>query len=158
MRFHFFSVPVAEPGPAAAELNTFLATHRVVAVERELVHDGPRSAWAVCVTVAGSTPERADDVPAPGQPRVDYKAVLPPDQFEVFVRLRALRKTVAERDGVPPYGVFNNEQLAEMVRRPVRTRAQLAAIPGVGPARVEKYGAAFLEALHQSAPHSIEEG
>jgi len=56
---------------------------------------------------------------------------------------------VLERSGrgVPPYAVFTNEQLAEMVRRPVQTLAGLAGIDGVGAARVEKYGPAVLEIL-----------
>ena len=43
--------------------------------------------------------------------------------------------------------MFTNEQLAEMVRRPVQTLAGLAGIDGVGAARVEKYGPAVLEIL-----------
>ena len=48
------------------------------------------------------------------------------------------------------YAVFSNEQLAEMVRRGVESAAALGAIEGVGPARVERYGAAVLERLRQS--------
>ena len=43
------------------------------------------------------------------------------------------------------YGVFTNEQLAEMVRQRAGTKAALKGIEGVGEARVEKYGAAVLE-------------
>ena len=43
----------------------------------------------------------------------DYKQVLKPEEFEVFSRLREWRKGVAEKEGVPVYVVFSNEQLAE---------------------------------------------
>ncbi|MCB9759500.1 MAG: HRDC domain-containing protein [Alphaproteobacteria bacterium] len=150
MKFFFFHIPVMDPEPAGRELNRFLGTRRVIAVEKHLVNDGPRSGWAVCVTVADGPEAQAP--PAGGGPpgRVDYKAVLPPEQFEVFARLRKLRKSMAEKEGVPPYAVFNNEQLARMVQEPVTTRAALARIPGVGPARVKKYGAAFLALLRPS--------
>jgi hypothetical protein len=39
-----------------------------------------------------------------------------------------------------------------MIRRRVRTAAALKEIPGVGDARVEKYGAAFLAILSESGP------
>jgi len=35
-----------------------------------------------------------------GRPKVDYKEVLKPEEFEVFSRLREWRKGVAEKEGV----------------------------------------------------------
>lgn len=70
MRPHFFSVPVVDPGSAAAELNAFRASHRVVAVQRELIHDGPCRTWSVCVTVAGGAPQLAT-IPSQGAARVE---------------------------------------------------------------------------------------
>jgi len=79
--------------------------------------------------------------------RVDYRETLTPEQFAVYARLREARKRIAERDGVPPYAVFSNEQFAEVIRRGVRTAAELARVDGVGSARREKYGAEFLVIL-----------
>jgi superfamily II DNA helicase RecQ len=45
------------------------------------------------------------------------------------------------------YVVFSNEQLAEMVRQRVASKAQLNQIEGVGEARVLKYGEGVLERL-----------
>jgi len=149
MRLHFVTVPIHGSAAAEDELNQFLATHRVMAVDRQLVADGTRSAWAICITYvdAGGSPG-AD---ASGKKRVDYRDVLPDAEFQVFVKLRDLRKQLAEREGVPPYALFTNEQLAEMIRRHVASAADLQRIDGVGPARVEKYGRAFLDVL-RAAP------
>ena len=73
--------------------------------------------------------------------------MLPPDQFTVFVKLRDLRKQLAQAEAVPVYTIFTNDQVAEMVRRRVHTRADLEGIAGVGDARVGKYGLQFLAAL-----------
>jgi superfamily II DNA helicase RecQ len=54
---------------------------------------------------------------------------------------------VAEKEGVPVYVVFTNEQLAEMVKKKVSSKAALKEIEGVGEARVEKYGDAVLERM-----------
>jgi superfamily II DNA helicase RecQ len=69
----------------------------------------------------------------------------------VFARLRALRKERADADGVPAYAVFTNDQLAEMVQHRAVTAAALREIAGVGEARAEKYGAAFLAVLTEAA-------
>ena len=43
--------------------------------------------------------------------------------------------------------IFHNSTLAEIVRRAPRTRDELAAVPGVGPAKLERYGDEVLAAL-----------
>ncbi len=77
-------------------MNTFLRGHRVLAVKKEFVPDGENSFWTFCVeyldgggAVALSAGGRA--------PKVDYKEVLKPEEFEVFSRLRDWRKTVGRR-------------------------------------------------------------
>jgi superfamily II DNA helicase RecQ len=155
MKLHFATVPVFSGGEAAEDdLNAFLVSHRVISVDRQLIADGPRSAWTVCVTYVEGSGAGGSAAALAKKGRVDYREVLPPEMFQVFVRLRELRKKLADRDGVPPYALFNNEQLAEMVRRQVSSLTALGAIDGVGPARLEKYGAAFLEVL-QSFPVAV---
>jgi len=158
MRLHFHTIPLFESAPAEAELNRFLAAHRVLTVDRHLIADGPRSAWAVCVTYVDRPPPASDaqpslaasGKPAPAREAVDYKSLLPPADFDLFARLRALRKRLAERDGVPPYAVFSNEQLAAIVRARPQSPAALARLPGIGKARLEKHGAAILAELAQA--------
>ncbi len=156
MRLHFVRIPIEDSGPGEAELNRFLATHRILAVDRHLAVDGSRSAWAICITYdetlggAGLASPGSIATEAPGKKgKVDYREVLPAPQFEVFVRLRALRKQLAERDAIPLYAVFTNEQLAAMVRAEASTLADLGRIDGVGPTRLERYGKRFVDALAQ---------
>lgn len=52
----------------------------------------------------------------------------------------------------PPYVIFHDATLKEMLRaRPTHAEA-LLGIPGVGAAKLERYGAAFLEVLQQAPP------
>ena len=74
------------------------------------------SFWTFCVEYLESAPA-APRRRASKLPKVDYKEVLKPEEFEVFSRLRDWRKGVAEKEGVPVYVVFTNEQLAEMVKK-----------------------------------------
>jgi superfamily II DNA helicase RecQ len=80
-------------------------------------------------------------------PKVDYKEVLNEADFALFCTLRDVRKALSEKEAVPAYSIFTNEQLAAMVTQKAVTAASLETIPGVGAARVEKYGAAFLAVL-----------
>jgi ATP-dependent DNA helicase RecQ len=66
----------------------------------------------------------------------------------VFDRLRALRRQLADRENVPAYVVFSDAALREMARRQPRNEAELLAVPGVGPAKLRRYGDAFLETLN----------
>jgi superfamily II DNA helicase RecQ len=146
MQLKLFMVPVKNATAAEAEMNAFLRGHRVLAVKKELVADGENSFWTFCVEYLESSPP-GNAFLAGRPPKVDYKEVLKPEEFEVFSRLREWRKGVAEKEGVPVYVVFSNEQLSAMVRQRSATKAALKEIEGVGEARVEKYGAAVLERL-----------
>jgi DNA helicase-2/ATP-dependent DNA helicase PcrA len=63
------------------------------------------------------------------------------------VALKAWRLERARTEEVPAYVVFNDRTLAELVARTPRTLAELAAVPGIGPAKLERYGRELLEQL-----------
>ena len=131
------------------ELNNFLSSVQVLSVDRQFVDRGENSFWAICVDYLPSSAASAGQA-AGRKGRIDYREVLPPEQFAVFAKLRDLRKQLAQAEAVPVYTIFTNDQLAEMVRRRVASKADLEAIAGVGDARVSKYGPQFL-ALVQAA-------
>jgi len=62
----------------------------------------------------------------------------------LFLRLREWRRAVASEQSVPAYVVFSDATLAVIASRRPASAAELAAIPGVGPARLGRYGAAVL--------------
>jgi DNA helicase-2/ATP-dependent DNA helicase PcrA len=68
----------------------------------------------------------------------------PAKEGELYEALRRWRKERASRDGVPAYVVFHDTTLAEIADRIPRTSAALLAVPGVGPAKLERYGAEVL--------------
>ncbi|MCB1826456.1 MAG: HRDC domain-containing protein [Candidatus Competibacteraceae bacterium] len=147
MHLRFFTIPIHGGDEAAAELNRFLGAHRILTIDRSLVQDGANSAWALCVSF-----EPAADRSQPGKRggKIDYREVLNEQDFAVFARLRTLRKELADGEGIPAYAVLTNEQLAELVQRRVQSAAALREIAGVGDARVEKYGEAFLRLLRDA--------
>ncbi|WGL17481.1 DNA helicase RecQ [Microbulbifer bruguierae] len=61
--------------------------------------------------------------------------------------LRALRKSLAEERGVPPYVVFHDATLREMLSAKPRNRAEMLAISGIGDSKLERFGDDFLALL-----------
>jgi DNA helicase II / ATP-dependent DNA helicase PcrA len=64
-----------------------------------------------------------------------------------FEALKAWRLARARVEEVPAYVIFHNSTLAEIAARRPRSLAELAAVPGVGPAKLERYGEDVLAAL-----------
>jgi ATP-dependent DNA helicase RecQ len=67
----------------------------------------------------------------------------------LFERLRVLRRALADAEGVPAYIVFSDAVLARMATVRPTDDAGLLAVPGVGPAKLARYGAAFLRVLRE---------
>jgi DNA helicase-2/ATP-dependent DNA helicase PcrA len=65
----------------------------------------------------------------------------------IFAALKAWRLERAKADEVPAYVVFHNSTLAEIAGRKPQTMGELAAVPGVGPTKLERFGGAVLAVL-----------
>lgn len=65
----------------------------------------------------------------------------------LFERLRALRKRIADTNGIPPYVVFSDRTLRDMcVRRP-KDRLEFLQVNGVGETKLARYGETFMEEI-----------
>ncbi len=65
----------------------------------------------------------------------------------LFERLRALRKRIADANGIPPYVVFSDKTLRDMcVRRP-KDRLEFLQVNGVGETKLARYGETFMEEI-----------
>jgi DNA helicase-2/ATP-dependent DNA helicase PcrA len=81
---------------------------------------------------------------APALPRSEKPKL---ERTPAVEALREWRLARARADEVPAYVVFNDRTLAELVARTPRTLAELAAVPGIGPAKLERYGPELLARL-----------
>jgi ATP-dependent DNA helicase RecQ len=66
---------------------------------------------------------------------------------EVEDRLRLARQELAWAEGRATYGIFPNSVLAHLASRKPKTLSELSEIPGLGEARIRKYGRKILAAL-----------
>ena len=65
----------------------------------------------------------------------------------LFNALRGWRAERAKRDGVPPYLICTNKQLAAMVNARPGSLTRLGAIEGIGKAKLDNYGQELLALL-----------
>jgi ATP-dependent DNA helicase RecQ len=87
------------------------------------------------------------------KPRGRNKApALPGDaDAAVLAALKALRSDLAHRQRQPAYVIFPDRTLIEMAARRPQNLDELAAVHGVGIAKLQKYGAAFLAVIRAEA-------
>ncbi len=70
--------------------------------------------------------------------------------------LRGLRRKLAEEHSVPPYVIFPDSTLLEMLRSQPTTLADMAQVSGVGARKLERYGESFLQVLQSGqAPTEV---
>ena len=148
--------------PASRTLFGALTGCTVAAVDRffdaliaqGLMHQGDEDAYFVCtITPKGrlAWQERLPlEVPLPRDPaqwgRSDVGA-----GDEVLAELRSWRTAQASREGLPPYCVFGDKTLMEIARTRPQDDDALLALPGIGPGKLEKYGAAVLKITAESS-------
>jgi ATP-dependent DNA helicase RecQ len=101
----------------------------------------------LAVEVRAARPQRtAARKPSRGAPALEMS----PDVAARFEALRTWRLDVARRTEVPPYVVFHDRTLAEIAHRQPASTGALATIPGVGPAKLERYGDSVLAVLRDA--------
>ena len=79
------------------------------------------------------------------------KALVSDDAAPLLSALKAKRRALAEAQGVPAYVIFTDRTLIEMAETRPHTLDEFARIGGVGAAKLERYGAAFLAIISGEA-------
>ena len=72
---------------------------------------------------------------------------VPPEDQALFDALRACRKTLADAAGVPPYVIFHDSTLREMLQHRPQTLEEMGHLSGIGEVKLARYGQPFLEVL-----------
>ena len=67
----------------------------------------------------------------------------------LFGRLSALRREIAEEQHVPPFIIFTNATLRDMVQKMPGTKREMLRVAGVGEGKYDRYGSAFLREIER---------
>ena len=121
-----------------------------------IVGFGPRAAETVApefhydikkIKRADARARRTSDVSTPA-----VGSYVPDDGDEaLFQKLRALRLDIARELGKPPYIVFSDKTLRDMVRVKPITDDQFLAVNGVGESKLKQYGERFMAAIREDS-------
>ena len=79
---------------------------------------------------------------AKSKPTEDY-------DHELFELLRALRKQLADEQGIPPYIVFSDRSLRDMAALLPRSPEDMLSVSGVGEVKLQRYGKQFLNLIRR---------
>ncbi len=127
-------------------------------VATNALHADPQRYGALVLTEIGTAVlggTRAFTLRAPAKrersrfARSQSGAELAPAESALLGKLKALRRELAAERNVPAYVVFADKTLEEMAVEHPRTRAELAGVKGVGAAKLEAFGTAFLKILKE---------
>jgi DNA helicase-2/ATP-dependent DNA helicase PcrA len=114
--------------------------------ERRLLYVGmTRAKRHLALTWAGTPSRFLAELGVEAAPPRVRRAEEPDDP--TYAALKEWRLRRSKRDEVPAYVVFHNSTLAEIAARRPRTIGELASVPGIGPAKLERYGSEVLAAL-----------
>ncbi len=96
----------------------------------------------------------------PGEktPRFAEKSKAQTLRDELFEKLAALRKQVAQQQGTPPYLIFSDATLQIMAERRPTTDADMLQVSGVGERKLQLYGDAFIGAIRRYVLEKAEAG
>jgi DNA helicase-2/ATP-dependent DNA helicase PcrA len=75
----------------------------------------------------------------------------------LYAALKRWRLQRATADDLPAYVVFHNATLAEIAGRRPRDLSELSVVPGIGPAKLERYGSDVLGVVAASGEQEIEQ-
>jgi DNA helicase-2/ATP-dependent DNA helicase PcrA len=75
----------------------------------------------------------------------------------LYVALKRWRLERATSDDLPAYVVFHNSTLADIAGRRPRDLSELAAVPGVGPTKLDRYGGDVLRVVATCAEQQVEQ-
>jgi superfamily II DNA helicase RecQ len=82
-----------------------------------------------------------------GNKNENYKQILSDNDWPLFNVLREWRTDMSKKEGIPPYIICNNIQMANIaIKRPSSLNA-LQEIDGIGKAKIEKYGREILQII-----------
>jgi DNA helicase-2/ATP-dependent DNA helicase PcrA len=93
-----------------------------------------------------------------GELGIEIRAPRPAEPDDpLYAALKRWRLERATADDLPAYVVFHNTTLAEIAGRRPRDLSELGAVPGVGPAKLDRYGGDVLRVVAACGEEQVED-
>ena len=131
------------------EIQEFISDKEVISVNEQFFNHENTPYWAVMPIYR----EAQNNYNSTGQSRYnkklkrDPRKLLTDEEKTIFDALKKWRSLQAKQDGVPPYIICNNQQLADIAQNKPQMLSQLNNIDGIGEAKTKHYGNNILEII-----------
>ena len=133
--FRIITIPFSlkEEGFSEKELNNFVRNKKGVYYKAELIKTGKHYYWSVFLYYEEEISEKPELAF-----KYDYEKAM-------YIELKKWRNVRAEKEGIPPYIIFTNKQLKEIVIARCKTKESLKNIEGIGDIKSKNYGDETIE-------------
>jgi ATP-dependent DNA helicase RecQ len=104
----------------------------------------------LCLTEASRSALKGEEPLMLASPRLQkasyWQQKAPQKSYDraLFIKLRELRKTIADAEDIAPFIVFNDATLSELARVQPKTNNQMLSVSGIGQVKLARYGEPFL--------------
>ena len=140
MQIKIFNIPIPDGEKATEEMNAFLRGRKILKTEAQVVTNTEGSFWTFCVRYM----DEGKTTPVFRREKKDYREILDKDSYQRYSKMKDIRKKLSQKEGIPAYAVFTNEELAKLAKLENLTLAGMKKIKGIGEKKVEKYGGHFV--------------
>jgi superfamily II DNA helicase RecQ len=144
MLIKIFTIPVIGGEHINEEMNAFIRSKKVLHTDMQFVNNNQGAFWCFCVKYLDSPNTQFERANKP-----DYKSILSETEFAGFQAMREVRKVLAQKEGVPAYAVFTDEELAAIAKMEMPNLTKIKKIKGMGDKRAEKYADDIIKAIPQ---------
>ena len=133
--FRIITLPFSskEAGFSVKELNDFVRNKTGVKYQAELLKRGTHYYWSVFIFYEEELTDKPDL-----SFKYDYEQLM-------YAELKKWRNARAEKEGIPPYIIFTNNQLRAIIIAKCKTKESLRNIEGIGEIKSKNYGEETIE-------------
>ncbi len=141
-------------------LREFLADKELVDLQDHFFVHGGHPYLTVVLTYHANGEVPSSSAKSGPRRRDSWRELLEPGDLPLFNTLREWRSQKAKDEGIPPYVICTNRQLAEVVRARPQSLNKLGEIEGFGSAKLSTYGAGLVALLRagQAPPEESDDG
>lgn len=145
MKIKFFTIPINSAEDYEKEVNSFLSTHKIVEINKQLTQSEGQSYWCIYIGYIEHGPSGYNNKGS----NPDFLHTLPEKERSLFSQFRTVRKEIAREDNISAYLVATNDELAEIARLEKLTVANIKKVKGFGEKKAEKYAKRIIEKMQR---------
>jgi superfamily II DNA helicase RecQ len=133
--FRIISIPFSnrEGGFSVKELNEFVRNKRGITYQAELMKTGGIYYWSVFIYYEEEVSKKTEY-----EFKNDYEKLM-------YEELKKWRNARAEKEGIPPYIIFTNKQLKDIVKIKCESKESLKNVDGIGESKSGNYGSEVID-------------